>query len=173
MSEILSTSLWILEHKSVHNMKVRMMVMELPKHHILNAIDMSGLFMPAIVEQTVQIIQSLRGQIQPNTAFNLRLVNKFPEFSTDDDDMLILHFQKHYSGSTQNSVISLNDFSENKEKLFSNNIETNKLLKDSEFILKYNIKINLSSTFLEMSVVGTGEKDFTETEVQKIKSTMM
>ena len=174
----LQTPLWILESIQDHGLKIRMIIIELPQHEILHYIDATGQFMEAIFNQLMQIIQTLRGNYPANVILNTKTFDKFPEF-TVDEDLILLHLQKHYYLTTKTMVIPLNKNAEEKLHLFSNNVpdtvipETNKYFKNPKILLKYNLNIIYDSDSIVFGLDGTGNKEFSPEDIKRINSKIM
>lgn len=170
--EIIETPLWILEQIDDQDLKIGLVIVELPEHKTLEYIDLNGHFQPAILNQLLQVLMMMRGEPMNGALMNAEAISKFPEFQVGED-LILLQFQKHYFGSTQTACIPLSKIAEEKAYIFSDHMMTNQYFQEANFLLKYNLNIILEPNNIAFSLNGFGDSDIEETEVAKVKATIL
>ena len=167
----LRSSFYILKTINKHGIKVALMVCELPAHILLHEIDFRGNFNDIIISQISQIILGLRGELPVGVLISTE--KKYPEFPVNNEDLILVMFQKEYQYTTRTVAMPLTDEGHEKLQYFSNVIETNQIFKDANGIMKYKLHTDIDDRRISFQISSYETKEILSNEIDKFKSKIM
>ncbi len=175
---VLDAPLWMLEPITRHGIKILPLIVELPDHDMLRIVDATGKFNEAIVRQLFPIVQVMRGEPAPEGFLvSVDILDKEPPLKADGIDVVIIHFQKHYMGSTRNVplIYDQEKCTERAKSLLNDREKTNDFFKFGTFVGKIKLQVTMSRNELGRSIYLSffeveHKKEFTKEEVSRVKS---
>jgi len=173
MTETLQSPIWILETTNYKGVGIALVVVQIPNHIIFHMTDMAGNFDNGIIHPIQRIIFSLRGEIESNILISKEFFDRCPEFPVNNEEIILVNFQKNYCYSTRNVSFFRNENVQKQLPEISNNIWTNRIFKEAKVLMKYNLQIVVNNDRFDFQLDGTGTTNFTQTEIDDFKSKLM
>jgi hypothetical protein len=167
--KIVEAPLWVYDTILENNKKILCIICELPNEELLKLIDLSGKFKEGILNQVVQIIDYLQGESTNGIILvdDNKTTNKY---ITNDEDILFLMFQKHYSHTTQ-TIALIKD--PNITNVININNDTERFFKDGVPKKKYNQRMSINDNILNCILGNPIYVDVSHNDECKIKAKIL
>jgi len=143
---IIDTPLYVMKTICNDNLRIKVMVVELPSDAFMSYLDFTNQFEPAVINQVLNIIFIMIGDINSGVLFKPESLNTIKK----DFDCLLISFIKHYRQTTQNIFV---DFSDNENlQTYNDTIFTNKIIKSSYPEAKYDMKASIKNNIINFEL---------------------
>ncbi|CAO3630656.1 unnamed protein product [Cunninghamella echinulata] len=135
---------------------------------MLETLDCMGVFGEAVAKQVLQIIGTLKGDISNNTFIDATRLNDLKVIDYNDEDFMLLQFQKDYLRTTSTMAIRYKQVNRDVSFLGNNQI-TNPYFKDARFKTKCGLKIIMQGDAIYFAL-NTTRDPFNEQDVANVKA---